>query len=156
MKIFIKTIVLIEIFLFLSSIQFAQQNSRSTIRGDYLKVDPPSDTRTTLLKVYYKNGFLVMEYLAQEWQNASWTNLNKHNFVYDSTGNMIEKIIRNWQSSSWVNSIRYSFSYDSNNNTEQLGQAWQNGSWVNAFRTIKTYDPSLPSWDTQVDQVWLI
>jgi hypothetical protein len=99
------------------------------------------DSRITINKTLLDNGFLVIEYIQQEWDGSAWVNNEKYSFTYDGNNNRTEQIFQNWDGSVWVNSSKYSLTYDGNNNrTEQISQTWNGSAWVNSSKYSVTYN----------------
>ncbi|MFQ5583083.1 MAG: hypothetical protein ACE5GL_01445, partial [Calditrichia bacterium] len=150
MRTITKLTVLVGIFLFSSTILFAQQLiDNPTVRQQRIsstnKFSQDENisvyTRSFISFFLMANGDLVIERLTQRWENNAWVNDTKNSFTYDADENMIEILIQRWQNNAWENLSRYSYNYDGNGNKiEELRQLWQNNIWVNFQKTIFIYD----------------
>ncbi len=99
------------------------------------------DSRTAIKKTLLNNGFLLLEFIVQEWDGSAWVNSGKTSYTYDGNNNLIDILSQIWDGSAWVNSFKSSFTYDGNNLlTEVLFQIWDGTAWMNSAKSFYTYD----------------
>ncbi len=99
------------------------------------------ESRTIIKKTLLGDGFLLIEYIIQEWDGTAWLNATKSSNTYDGNNNLTEVLFQSWDGSAWVNASKTSNTYDGNNNlTEVLIQSWDGSAWVNATKISNTYD----------------
>lgn len=102
------------------------------------------DTRTTINKTLFGDGFLLIEESGQIWDssNSAWVNYSKDSYVYDVNNNQTEWIRQFWGGSDWENYTKHLYAYDVNNN--QIEDLWyfsfDNSTWVNYSKKSFTYD----------------
>jgi hypothetical protein len=67
----------------------------------------------------------------------------KHEYTYNSMGNIIANINYKWNENLWVFSSKSEYIYDSNeNNTQLIKYVWRNEKWINIIKQEFTYDLS--------------
>ena len=121
------------------------KNSKTVLeehqRGIFDEGFSAASTRTIINKTLLENGFLLIEYIHQDWGGLAWVNHYKYSYSYDVNNNWIGRLQQHWNGSAWVNSSKDSFSYDVNNiRIEQLTQSWNGSVWVNSSKTSRSYD----------------
>ncbi|MBE0571425.1 MAG: hypothetical protein IH618_07765, partial [Ignavibacteriaceae bacterium] len=150
MKILSRQIVLLVLFLCVG----IQPQVESQINPDLeIGLSPsriiPSNASDEIKKMNMKmlgDGYLITEYIRQDWNGSIWLNYLRETYTYDNTEKLIERLWQLWNTSFWENHSRTNYLYTENNLVDTVTyQDWYENNWLNDFRYVFSYGPSVRS-----------
>lgn len=98
------------------------------------------DLESTLTTFSY-NGNVIANEIEQKWNGATWVNLSKEIYTYNSNNQLIEDIYQEWNGANWINSDKTTYSFVNGNMTTETYFSY-NGEWEQSSKTVNTFDTS--------------
>jgi hypothetical protein len=108
---------------------------------DSLIAESVSGGKVKYLFQYNTNGKMIerTEYL--KYPNSNWQIMDKDEYFYDTSNNLIREIYLSWDNTEWDSTIQILYEYNLDNKLIlTTGQWYVTGSWENDSRSTYTYD----------------
>ena len=89
---------------------------------------------------YDSYGNMNLE-LIEDWDGNQWVSLEQYTYAYNSYGKMTLYLSESWDGSQWMKNYRETHTYDSNGNkTSLLTEDWDGNQWVNNYRETYVFN----------------
>ena len=106
------------------------------------------------LNYSYEMGMLSQS-VFQDYNNNSWENSSRSNYVYDQNHNLSSTLTESWIDNNWQNWLLVTNYYSSQNKRDSiLFQTWENNDWQNDKKTIPYYSENQIDIDSLVAKSW--
>src|SRR5690606_4497917 len=102
----------------------------------------------------YENGILSQS-VFQRYNNNSWENLDRYNYLYNQNQNLLTTLIEGWINNKWQYNLLITNYYSSQNRRDSiLFQRWLNSDWQNDKKTFFYYSANQIDLDSIVVKSW--
>ena len=102
----------------------------------------------------YEKGMLSQS-VFQSYNNNSWENSTRDNYVYDTNQNLSNTLTESWINNNWQNRWLITNYYSLQNKRDSiLFQTWLNGDWQNNKKTVFYYSENQIDLDSLVAKSW--
>jgi len=102
----------------------------------------------------YEMGMLSQS-VDKNYNNNSWENRTRYNYVYDQNHNLTTELVERWVDKKWQNRWLFTDYYSLKDKRDSsLFQTWVNGGWQNDRKTVYYYSENQIDLDSLVLKSW--